>query len=241
MKKKQKNYSLAIQDFKISDKILTNVVSLGLPLALSTVLMSFASMFSNKLLIGYGDIVIAANGVASKSGMLLAMIAMGICMGVQPAISYNYGAGNLRRMKQIIKATGVLTVVVGTVLSGVFLIFRDQIIGVFMHDPELLEYGKQIMLASLVTGPIYGIYQLCTTYLQATGKVSYATIVSVLRQGLIYIPILVLTNYLWEFTGLIFAAAISDVLSIIIGLYLSLKWNKKVYNGKKMYIKAAMI
>jgi len=81
--------------------------------------MSFASMMQNKMLVGYGDVVVAAGGVAGKIGMLIAMVVMGICMGIQPAIAYSHGAGDRKRMSEIIKSTGILAVLTGTILTVV--------------------------------------------------------------------------------------------------------------------------
>lgn len=224
MLKKQKKFSLNVKNFTVKVGIFIEVISLGIPLAVSTVLMSFSGMFANKLLIGYGDIVIAANGVASKTGMLLSMIAMGICMGVQPAVSYCYGAGNLDRMKKILKTAAILTVSVGTVLTLICFGFRNQIITLFIDDAALIEYGRRMIVGCLVTGPIYGLYQLSTSFLQATGKVSYATFVSVLRQGLVYLPVIFLMNYLFGLNGMIFAAATADIISTVIAVLLGLRW-----------------
>ncbi len=231
--RKQKQFSLQLKDFVVKNRILIDVVTLGIPMATSTVLMSFSSIFVNKLLIGYGDVVIAAHGVASKVGMLLGMIAMGICMGVQPAISYCFGAGNIKRMVKIIKSTAILNVVIGSVLTIICVIFRNEIVASFINDEALLVYGRKMVIGGLVTGPICGIYQLCTTFLQATGKVPYATVVSILRQGLMYIPVIMIMNIVFGLNGLIFAGAVSDIASIIIALILSLIWYKKINNKKE--------
>ena len=75
--------------------------------------MSISSMISNRLMMGYGPVALAAQGVAGKIGMLL-HAGMGICMGMQPAISYNCGRGSRERMNHIIQSTGIFTVILGT-------------------------------------------------------------------------------------------------------------------------------
>ncbi len=231
--KKQKKLSLSIGDFTLKKRVPFQVLTLGIPLATSTILMSFAGMFSNKLLVGYGDIVIAANGVSSKVGMLIGMIAMGICMGIQPAIAYNYGAGNLKRMGAILKRTAVVTVAIGTILTAICFTFRNQIVAFFIDDKTLISYGQFMVIGGLVTGPVFGLYQLCTSFLQATGKVSYATLVSVLRQGIIYIPVIILMNTLFGLNGMIFSGAISDVISLLIAGVLSRRWFKEIRMERK--------
>ena len=78
------------------------MMALGLPNALSSILSGLASTFSNRLLSAYGTSAIAAMGAAGKITMLVGLVQMGICMGVQPMMAYNYGAGNLARLKEIL-------------------------------------------------------------------------------------------------------------------------------------------
>ena len=81
--KKQPAFSLHPKFLSLKKEILLPVTTLGLPLACSTLLMSISSMISNRLMMGYGPVALAAQGVAGKIGMLLSMLAMGICMGMQ--------------------------------------------------------------------------------------------------------------------------------------------------------------
>lgn len=226
--KNQKKFSLKWQDFSMKQGLPWEIVSLGFPLAASTILMSFASMIQNKLLVGYGDVVVAASGVAGKVGMLIAMVIMGICMGVQPAIAYSYGSGNKKRMGEIIKSTGILAVVTGTILTVVCFIFRNPMVAAFIQDDTLISFGQKMVIGGIITGPVYGLYQLSASFLQSTGKVSYASFVSLLRQGIVFIPLIFLLNILFGLNGLIFAGAVSDVISVVIGGILAIRWYRSM-------------
>lgn len=225
--KKQPFFSFHREDFSLRKEILIPVVTLGLPLAFSTILMSCSGMISNHLMISYGSIAVAAQGVAGKIGMLISMTAMGICMGMQPAISYNFASGDYSRMRQIVKRTGITTVIVGSVLSLLCLVSKDQILKAFIDNSEVVRYGQIMVYASIVMGPFYGLYQLCTTFLQSTGKAFYATFVALLDKGLIFIPVLFLLNKAFGMNGIVFSSAVADLLSILVGGALSLGWNKK--------------
>ena len=229
--RKQSFTSLRLNDLSLKPDISWRVISLGLPMAVSTMLMSFSSVFSNNLFMAHGNIAMAAQGVVSKVGMLIVMVIMGICMGVQPAISYNYGARNHGRMYEIIKKTAWLCVVIGTLLSFICYRFQDQFIAVFINDAAVVEYGKRMILASLVIGPFCGFYQLCTVFLQGTGKVPYALTLSALRQGIFLIPILYLCNHFAGLFGLIYAGVIADALSIVVGIILCMRWKRQIDAG----------
>lgn len=223
--KKSDCFTVSPKYFTLKKDVSLRVISLGVPMALGTVMMCFSGMFSNQLLVEYGNAAVAANGVAGKAGMLVGMIAMGVCMGMQPVISYAYGMGDRRRLRRITLVTGVATTAVTTLLGAGFLLGRDGFITAFLDDPMVLETGRFMML-TLIASPVGGVYQLCSSYLQGTGKVSYATLVSLLSKGVVYLPVLFISEALGGFAGMVFAGAISDVVSTLIGVVLCLSWAK---------------
>lgn len=202
--------SLSIRDFTLNPSVSLYVLSLGTPMAASTVLSCFASVFANQLLVQHGTIAVAAQNVAGKAGMLIGMVVMGICMGIQPVISYLYGAGCRERLRRLMAVTVMTGVLVSGILCGACLVCREGFMRAFINDAEVIELGKLMLLPLFIT-PICGVYQACTSYLQSIGRSGAATVVSLLRQGLLYVPLLFLTNALWGLTGLVFASALADV------------------------------
>lgn len=201
---------------------------LGIPMMVSTLLSSFSGVLTNGFLAGYGDLFLAANGVSSKLRMVITMLIMGVCMGIQPGISYYYGAKQREKLNRLLRVTGTVSVIIGSVLAVVFLIFRDALVAAFIDDPEVIIYGSQMVLGCVISGPVQGIYQLSTNYLQGTGSVSSATVLAVLRQAL-HIPIMIVANYLFGFLGLVYSAAVATFLCTFVGLILCHQKNKKIW------------
>ena len=226
--KKQKAFSISPRMFTLRKDISLDVLSLGVPMACSTLLMSFSHVIANRMIVGYSAVALAAQGVSSKIGMVISMLAMGICMGLQPAISFCYGRDDKERLNKIIKNTGILTVVIGTILSILGMIFRDYLIAAFIQNEEVISYGQIMIFASLVTGPFYGLYQLCQSFLQSTGKASYATLTAFLEKGVFYIPVLFLMKYFCGLYGIVFAGAVSLLFSLIVGAVLSFRWKREI-------------
>lgn len=231
--KKQKAFSLNIRDLSLKKEVIAPIVTLGLPLACSTIMMSISHMFMNHILAGYGSVTVAASGVAGKVSMVVSMTAMGLCMGFQPAISYCCGAGEQKRMYQIVRKLGIMTVIVGSLMTVGCLIGKSSLVAVFIEHEEVIALGEKMVVASMLMGPFYGLYQLCTTFLQSTGKASYATVVALLDKGLIYLPVLFGLNALAGLNGVIYTAPLTDLLSLLAGVVLCFKWNKKlkIYNS----------
>lgn len=228
MTRKQPLLSLSPKQFSLRPEVSWTVVSLGLPMACSTLLMSLSHIIANRMVIGYGSVALAAQGVSGKIGMVITMLAMGICMGLQPAISYNFGAGNLKRMKQIIRSTAVFTVCLGSVLTILCYLGRNVIISAFIDNEEVIAYGQVFVFASIIIGPFYGLYQLCQTFLQSTGKASYASLVALMDKGLFYLPLLFLLSRTFGLYGIIFTGAATLFLSLAAGIAFSLIWNRKI-------------
>lgn len=224
--KKQKYFSLSIKDFTLKKETIFPVLTLGLPLACSTILMACSTMFMNQILMSYGTLVVAANGVSSKANMLISMILMGICTGLQPAISFNYGANNLKRMHEIIKKIGILVVGIGCVLTIGCFIFQEQFVYLFIQNKEVVSLAQKMLVASILSGPIYGLYQLETTYLQSTQKAFSSTVLSLLNKGLVYVPVMILLNLNFGLFGIFYTVPITDTISFLIGIPLCVKKDK---------------
>ena len=224
--KKQKCFSLSFKDFTLKKETVFPVLTLGLPLACSTILMACFTMFMNQILMSYGTLVVAANGVSSKANMLISMILMGICTGLQPAISFNYGANNLKRMHEIIKKIGILVVEIGCVLTIGCLIFQEKFVYLFIQNEEVVSLAQKMLVASILSGPIYGLYQLETTYLQSTQKAFSSTVLSLLNKGLVYVPVMILLNLNFGLFGIFYTVPITDTISFLIGILLCVKKDK---------------
>lgn len=231
--RKQPAFSLSPKDIKLKAEIVIPLFTLGLPLACSTLLMSFSNILSNNLMVSYGNIALAAQGVAGKVGMLINMTLMGICMGFGPAISYNYSSGNMKRMNEIIRKTATFTVLVGLTLSILCFFAKNQIISGFIDNDQVIAHAQIMIIASLIVGPFFGIYQLIQTFLQATGKASYATLVSLSEKGIVFVPALYILNHIWGMYGIIFTGCVSLVVSLFVAIFLSIQWNKIISKSSK--------
>ncbi len=225
---KQPLLSLSPRQLSLRPNVSWAVISLGLPMAFSTLLMSLSHIIANRMVISYGSIALAAQGISGKIGMVITMLAMGICMGLQPAISYNFSAGNLKRMKQIIRNTAIFTVCLGGVLTAACYLGRNAIISAFIDNMEVIAYGQVFVFASIIIGPFYGLYQLCQTFLQSTGKASFASLVALMDKGLFYLPLLFLLGKIFGLYGIIFTGAATLLLSLTAGILFSLLWNRKI-------------
>ena len=210
--------SIHVKDFRMGEGIAASVAAIGIPASLNNILMSFANIILNQALVGYGDTPVAAMGVALKSNMLVVLLQIGLCVGTQPFIGYNYGSGNKKRLMQVFKFTGVVSVIMGMLLTLFMIIARKTMIQVFINDAEVVSYGIRMVVALQLSAPFIGILFLCINTIQGMGKALPSLILTVCRQGLIFIPLIFILNALLGLDGVIYAQPAADYLSILVGI-----------------------
>ncbi len=224
--------SISPKDFGFNGRIISDVFKIGIPASLNNFLMSVASLIYNVFLSGYGDIPVAAMGIALKANMMLIMLYLGLTMGAQPLIGYSYGSKNYDRMKQVIKYIMIVSLCMGVVIASVYMFTAESIVAVFINDAEVISYGTIMVRAQAVSGCCLGVMFVSMSTLQAMGKAGASLILSVCRQGLLFIPTILIVNYLFGLDGLIWAQPIADAISIVLSIVLMV-YTLKNLQGKK--------
>lgn len=210
--------SVSVKDFRISEGIAASVFLIGVPASLNNLLMSISNIILNNQLVKYGDEPVAAMGVALKANMLVVFLQMGIAMGIQPLVGYNFGARNFKRMKSVMKFSALCTIILGIVLTAVYFFNTESIIKIFIDDEKVIDYGIKMLKALMVSGPFLGIMFVFTFTFQAMGKVVPSLILSISRQGLIYIPSVIILNRIIGIEGIIYSQPASDIACLLMSI-----------------------
>ncbi len=190
------------------------VLSIGLPASVNTLLLSLANIILNNFLSSYGDAAVAAMGVAMKANMLVVFVQIGLALGAQPLIGYNFGAKNFARMKAIMKFTMLCTVTLGLSLTALYFIATKPIIRAFIADETVVTYGVHMLRALMLSGPFLGVLFVFMNALQAMGQAIASLVLSISRQGLLFLPLLIVLNAVLQLDGIVYAQPIADVCSI---------------------------
>ena len=222
--KKSRCLSIAPKDFKCGDGILTGVCATGFPTAIFSVLMSISTIILNQILVVYGNAPVAAIGIVFKANMFITFLQLGLANGVQPLLGYNYGAGNRERFIAVDRFTKKCCLIVGILATALFFVLREPIIRLFINDADIIYYGVKMLVAYMLSGPFIGILFVNMNCLQSTGNAFPATILSVLRQGLLLIPVLYLLNAVAGLNGVIYGQALTDYAAVILSVVI---WNRK--------------
>ena len=211
-------------------KILYEIFTIGVSSFIRQTAMSLlVIIINNKLALYGGNIAIAVYGVVMKLVMLIFTPILGIAQGLQPIVGFNYGAGNMAKMKKSLKLAVIYATVLALAGTLVIMIFPSVFIRLFSDDPELIEQTKTALRFLLITFPTVGFQIVGTTLFQATGKASQTLLLSMSRQILFLIPLMLFLPDYFALTGVWVSFPIADSLAALLTLYMVLKY-KKLYN-----------
>ena len=205
-----------------------------MPAALNNLLRSLSNIVRNMFLIKYGDSAVAAMGVALKANMLVTMLQIGLGQGIQPLVGYCYGARNFARMKSSIIFSMVCNILIGASVTVFYIVFREQVIRLFIDDARVVEYGVKMLTALMTPGFAIGIMFIINFAFQGMGKGIQSLILAVGRQGLVYLPVLIVMDKAVGLEGLIWAQPTADFVCIVVSIMMFAVTMKKL---KKQHIK----
>ena len=220
---------LSMQFVKENPRGIFNIMATGFPSLCRQGLNSIATMTLNNLAGGVGgDAAVAAMSIVNRITFFIFAVGLGIGQGFQPVASFNYGAGIYSRVKKAF----YFTFVIGELVLGVFvvvgLLFSNNLIGLFRDDPSVITIGTfslKLQLLSLFFHPL----TICANMLfQSIGENLKATFLSMLRSGVLFIPILLILTEFFGLIGVQSAQAIADVLAFFVSAPLVFSFLKKL-------------
>lgn len=235
--KKSTFLSIRLKDFSIHSDILKNVFAIGLPVFINNVLISCANILINNFASGYNDNVVAGLGVSQRIFMLVILVFIGLAQGIQPFIGYNFAAKNYKRMNASIKLSCLISFILGCIFLSSAFLFASHFIRIFIDNDEVVEYGVKFLIASYSISPIIGFQFVFMSTFQALGKAIPSLILSLSRQGIAFVPAIVIGTKFFGINGIIWAQPIADIVSIILAgimyiyIYKTMKKKHALENG----------
>ena len=220
--KKNSLVSILPKDFSYNKVMLKSIFSIGLPASLNSVLMSTSGIIYNNYAANYGDNVLAALGIVGRINMLPVLLLIGLAQGVQPLIGYNFASRNFDRMKKTINYTMLSGVIIGTIFTIILFFGGEYAIKLFIKDSAVIELGTMFEKRNIISIPILAVLFTLNTSFQSFGEGIPSLILSVSRQGLVFIPFLMIANKLWGLNGIVFSQPVADISSAILAVILLL-------------------
>lgn len=223
--------------YSIDLTIVKNILGIGVsPFAMNAT-ACLVSIFINQRLLQYGgDLAVGAYGIANRVAFIFIMINFGVNQGMQPIAGYNYGAQKFDRLMRVLK----LAMIAGTCITTTGFLVAELMPGLcvrlFTDDAELSARavnGLRIMMAAM---PIVGYQMIVTNFFQSIGKAKISIFLSLSRQMLILIPMLLILPPLMGIDGVWTAMPISDTISALLALAMMVRYMKRFNRQHKEMI-----
>ena len=219
-----------IRNVRINGHYIFQLLNGGLPSLFRQGLASIATILLNTSAGSYGgDAAIAAMSVVSRVMMLLCCAVIGFGQGYQPVCSYNYGAGLTNRVREGFFFSVKVSTIFLTAVGAVCFIFAPQIIAIFRNDPTVIETGRFALRCQMSVMPIFGTIFMSNMMLQSSGMGLKASITASARNGLFFIPLILILPRLLGLTGVMITQPLADVLTFLISVPLAYSELKKMH------------
>ena len=222
--------SIKLKDFTVKQHICRNILAIGIPASLGSLLMSVSQVVLNGRMMAYGDMAVAGYGVAGKVTMMTGMLCIGLGQGVQPLLAYCIGARNWGRFREAFKFSMIFALIVSVVMTGVCYVLTAPIVSIVLTNEDAFDLGCHFSRILLTTSFLFGIYFVLTNTLQAMGAAKASFINNLSRQGIIFLPALFILENMMGRDGLIWAQPVVDVISLILAIALYIPVYRKMIN-----------
>ena len=208
--------------FKPSFQLIWQVISIGIPTAVIQICLAAATSCTNVAAkaLPDADLIIAAYGVVQRLILIGCYIVMGFMQGYQPVAAYAVGAKNKQRfhdsMNFALKGSLLLTAVVAII----YILFAKRLIMLFNQNPSVIEFGKWLLISQVILYPAFGLCYMMTITFQTVGDSKMGLLLSMIRQGLFYLPAIILLPKFLGVQGIYFSQPLADILTILVCLLL---------------------
>ena len=201
---------------KIKKRIVMNIFSIGMaPFLMNVCACGIVIIINNSLQHNGGDMAIGAYGIINRVLTLFVMIIMGLTMGMQPIIGYNYGSNQMKRVKQTLKIGIATGVGINTIGFFVCVLFPHAISSIFTNEQSLIEIAASGLRISILIFPLVGSQIVISNFFQSIGKAKVSVFLSLSRQLLYLLPCLLLFPHFLGTNGVWWSMVVSDFLAFV--------------------------
>lgn len=227
--RKKSVFHFRLKDCTYTKDILSEIFKIGIPTLVFQILTSISISLINNAAGDYGDSAIAGMGVVTRLISMGSLSVFGFIKGFQPIAGYSYGAKKFDRLQEAIKTSILWSTAFCVVFGLVLALFPEAIVSRFTKsDTEMIRIGAASLRANGISIMLFGFYTVYSSLFLALGKGRKGFILGACRQGICFIPIILLLPMVWELNGILYAQSIADVLSALITVFMAIPLHRKL-------------
>ncbi len=227
---RKKSYlRLSFRRIQLHKWIVNPILKIGVPLFAINLFQSLSLSMANVAAAPYGDHVVAGLGIANRVVGMTTFAITGFSRGYQTFISYNYGARHKNRIREATRKAYLWGTCGGILISLGQIALAGPIVRAFSPDPNVISSGTKALFAASILFFTYGFQAMATVYLLCMKYSKAGFVFSICRQGIVYLPALILLEQLWAKTGIYYAQAMADGITVLLMLlFLALTAKKRM-------------
>ena len=237
VRKKKSIYRFKIKNCSFTKEIMSEIFKIGIPTLVFQILTSLSISLVNTRAMAYGDSVIAGMGAVTRIVSMGSLMVFGFIKGFQPIAGYSYGAKKFDRLQEAIKTSILWSTVFCAIYGLILAIFSERIISQFTKDDlEMIQAGTQSLSINGISFILFGFYTVYSSLFLALGKGLAGFILGACRQGICFVPVILILPALWGINGILYVQPIADVLSAIITVFMALHLHKELVLTKQKFL-----
>lgn len=227
--RKRSAFTFSIKDFIPTQQTFAEILKIGIPTLTFQLLTSLSIALINRASSTYGDAVIAGMGAVTRVTSMGTLVVFGFLKGFQPIAGFSYGAKNFKRLRESIRISILWSTIFCVVVGLLMVVFSTQIISQFANgNGEMISVGQKSLVANGLSFFLFGFYTVYSSLFLALGKGTAGFFLGTCRQGICFVPIILLLPAIWGMSGILYAQPIADIISAIITVFMAFNLHRKL-------------
>ena len=220
--RKKSIFTFRIHEYHPSDGVMKEILKVGIPTMLFQILTSFSIAMINHTATEYGKSALAAMGPVTKIMTVGTLIVYGFLKGFQPIAGFSYGAGKYDRLHEAIRIAILWSTAFCVIYGLIAIIFSRNIIALFTKsDLEMIHIGSKALRANGLSFMFFGFYTVYSFLFLVMGKAKEGAFLGACRQGICFLPCILILPALLNLDGILIAQPVADVLAAIITVFMA--------------------
>lgn len=233
--RKKSLFRFSIRDYRLSKEILSEILKIGIPTLAFQLLTSLSMTMINDGAKSYGDSALAAMGPVTKIMSLGSLMVFGFLKGLQPIAGYSYGAKKYDRLREAVKTSILWSTIFCVIFGLATAAFSSAILSVFTkNDMEMIRIGGTALRVNGLSFLLFGFYTVYSSLFLAMGKAKEGCFLGACRQGICFVPVILVLPGIWGLQGILYAQPIADVLSAFITIFMAVHLQKELTPKKRL-------
>ena len=224
---KRSVFRFSIRDFRLSGNIMSEILKIGIPTMAFQLLTSLSMSMINDRAQEYGDYALAAMGAVTKIMSVGSLMVFGFLKGLQPIAGYSYGSKKYDRLGEAVKISIIWSTVFCAVFGLAAAVFSGPMISKFTKgDLDMIRVGRAALRINGLSFVLFGFYTVYSFLFLAMGKAKEGCFLGACRQGICFVPVILILPGIWGLNGILYAQPVADVAAalIAVGMAAYLRW-----------------